>query len=71
MCLLYILKRDADHNEYNAMLIRAKSVKQARMIANSNCGDEGEIWCDEGKVSCKVVERKGNPEIVIESYNSA
>lgn len=51
---LYILKRtdEVHYDEYEAKIIRAKNVKEARSIANSSHGDEGRIWNNPIKVKC-------------------
>ena len=40
---------------YNRKMVRAKTERRARELANINIGDEGKIWTDENLVSCQVI----------------
>ena len=69
---IFLLRRigDADWDEYLTKLVRAKNEKQAREMANERVGDEGRIWTNPNKVSCETLSRKGDPEIIIEQFNT-
>ena len=68
---LYLLTQEAAHyDEYDSKLIRAKSQKQAREIANENVGDEGKIWGDKKLVKSTIIKNKGEVGVVIESFNT-
>ena len=66
---LFLLKRTdgADYDEHDAKVIRAKSEKQAREIANENTGDEGKIWGDKKEVTCEIVTAAGEAGALLES----
>ncbi len=68
---LFLLDRDEDncnHDEIDSVLIRARSEKQARMLANSCHATEGRIWEDPELVSCEIVTAKGQPGIIMSSF---
>jgi len=69
---LYLLTREetAYYDEYDSKLIRAKSQKQAREIANENVGDEGKIWDDKKLVKSTIIVNHGEVGVVIESFNA-
>lgn len=64
---LFLLKRKADYNECDAMLIRAKNEEQARAMANSNAAKEGKVWGNSSPTECIAIFREGNPEILLAS----
>ena len=55
----------AYYDSYYGKVIRAKSEKSARKLANENTGDEGKIWEDTNKVSCKIITVNGDEEIIL------
>jgi hypothetical protein len=63
---IYLLERsdddDVDWDEYEAKIIRAKTVKEARSIANRHTGDEGCIWDNVIKVKCIQIPVCGESE---------
>ena len=70
---LYLLTRTdgPTYDAYEAKLIRAKSQKQAREIANIDTGDEGEIWVDKKQVKSTILKNKGRVGEIITSFNAA
>ena len=69
---IYLLKRidGPDYDEYDEKVIRAKSEKQAREIANKNVGDEGQIWADKNLVVAEIVTAAGEPGVISDSFNA-
>lgn len=57
---IYVLDRMeiVNYDEYYGKVIVAKDEWRAREIANENVGDEGKIWNDPTRVSCKEVDKK-------------
>jgi hypothetical protein len=55
---------------YDGKVIRAVSPSEARKVANEHVSDEGEIWQDVTKVSCKQIKEDGQPKVVLESFNA-
>jgi len=70
--MIYLLKR-ADrigYDEYVAKIIRASSEQEARDIANTNTGDEGQLWTDATRVSCEPLDAEGASGPLLESFNA-
>ena len=68
---LYLLERDyCGHDECDSKLIRARTQKQARRIANVEAGDEGKIWENKERVKCIVVTNEGAVGEIIASFNA-
>ena len=69
---LYLLTRlnGIRYDEFDAMLIRAKSELEARIIANTDVGDEGQIWKRTELVCCKEILAEGKSERIITSFNA-
>jgi len=66
---LYLLEReDGTYDEFDAKLIRAKSQRQARKIANESAGAEGEIWENKKRVDCTIITNKGAIGEIMASY---
>jgi len=62
---IYLLKRrECGWDEYSARVIIAKNEQRAREIANENIGYEGQIWADASRVTCKIVEKKIEGEVL-------
>jgi hypothetical protein len=63
---IYLLERsddeDVDWDEYEAKIIRAKTVKEARSIANRTTGMEGCIWDNVIRVTCTQIPVSGESE---------
>ena len=70
--MLYLLCRigPIGYDEYDAKVVRAASKREARETANQNVGEEGAIWLDTAKVSCRVVDAKGQPKVILSSFNA-
>ena len=67
--MLYLLK-DRKSNGYDVMdscIVRSTDPKTARKLANKVCKDEGEIWTDCQRVSCRSISTNAmqNPSKVI------
>ncbi len=64
---IYLLERTAaaDQYEHKAKIIRAKSVKEARNIANDNCWVEGRIWNSLTKVKCMQIKVTGKSKEIL------
>ena len=71
---LYILRPlNKDVREFNpwydknfGYVIRAKNKKSARKLAEINAGDEGEdVWLDNEKTSCEILESEGTTELIM------
>jgi hypothetical protein len=71
---LYLLSRDniftCEYDEYDEKLIRAKTSKEARLIANESTGSEGKIWEDTKKVKVKEIKVTGKSGVIMTSYNA-
>ena len=69
---LYILKRiyEVDWDENNAKIVRAINPNRARTLANLNVGDEGYIWGDPAKVTCKPIRVTGKEGVVITDFKN-
>jgi len=67
---IFLLKRKklVGYDEFGAMLIVAKNEVRAREIANKHAADEGRIWADAARVSCKIIDGK-TEGIVISDFN--
>jgi len=54
---LYLLTRTESvmADEYSACLVTASSEKNARELANENCGSEGYIWTDSARTEAKNI----------------
>ena len=63
---LYFLNRKdlCGYDERQSFVVRAKSPVAARKLVNARREDEGEIWLDPGKVTCKELKTDG-PERTI------
>ena len=69
MKLFLLVRKDTDWDEFSKHLVRARNEREARIIANTCCGDEGTIWDSAGLVHCRVITSKGKPEIVMSDFN--
>ncbi len=70
---LYLLTRlhTVGWDEVVSLVIRAENEEQATQIANTNTGNEGEIWDDPLQVSCEVLENEGDVGIIIDDYKAS
>lgn len=63
--MIYLLWRpdrpNFDYDSYDSKVVVAPSEQRAREIANGEVGDEGRIWDDPTKVSCRVLDPDGKP----------
>lgn len=68
---IYVLERKerAGYDEVEGVVIVAPSEDAARLIANTDNGDEGKIWDDPAKVSCKIVD-PNTEGIVLSSFRA-
>ncbi len=64
---LLSLKRTADYDENDAMVVRASSEATARALANEQASAEGHIWNDPEKVNCEPLSPKGKAEVILVS----
>lgn len=64
---LYLLKREseADYNQDEAMLIRANSEEQARIIASSSEDSPLGCWTKSACCTCEPLSVDGNVEILL------
>ncbi len=69
---IYLLERAefTGYAECVVKIIRAKSVKEARIIANLNTESEGEIWNNLIKVKCTHIEVLGQSKEILSSFNA-
>lgn len=70
--MIYLLTRTdhTEYDEYDAKVVRARSEKRARYIANITTGDEGKIWTDPTKVTCEVLKTSKPEGIILASFNA-
>ena len=70
---LYLLERisnDLIYDNNDGHIIRAKSAKRARELAQEVAADEGPIWEDLQKVSCKAVTYKGEEGFILTDFQA-
>ncbi len=69
---IYLLARygDISYDETTGFVIAAKDEIQARKMANELAKDEGKIWVSKRKVSCVEIIKKGDPRIILQSFNA-
>jgi len=69
---IYLLTRNdyVGYDEYDGKVIRAESEEKARICANCNTADEGEMWTDKKAVTCELVPREGETEHILESFRA-
>lgn len=75
MMYLWRLKRltDIQYDEYEEFIIAAQSATEARVIAGSNCGDEGStVWASETYSSCSRLNPRQMtvPKVIMSSFNA-
>ena len=70
MRLYLLFRKELTYDAFGAKLIRAKSQKQARKIANEEVCGEGEIWENKELVECTVITNEGTVGVVIASFNA-
>jgi len=69
---LYILQRQASYDELRGVVVRAESSRQARRLASSYRGDEGEdVWMDKNQTTCRQVKNDGKPEVILCDFYEA
>jgi hypothetical protein len=69
--LLTVITTVPNWDYYDSMIIRARSHKEARKIANTYANREGKIWEDKEKVSCNKIDLEGKSGMILGSFNSA
>ena len=57
-----------DYNEYVAKVIRAKTAKEARFLANQDVGYEGKVWTDTDIVRCRKINPDGKNKVISTDY---
>lgn len=69
---IYILNREGQigYDEYDSMIVCAKTPKEARDIARENCGDEGAVWNDPELSTCKILKPGKTSAVILGSYNA-
>lgn len=74
---IYLLKAKGDvsgvlaHDCACAFAVRARTAKEARMLAATQCGDEGPVvWTDSTMSSCRVVggQARGKSEVLVRDF---
>ena len=70
--MLYLLTRNERirYDEYDSKVVRANSEPHARFIANTMTGDEGTIWEDRKRVTCRELPPEGKWGIILQSFNA-
>ncbi len=58
------------YDEYYGKVIRAKSKREARQIANMTVGDEGRIWENCLKVACEAIDPDGPSDTLLTDFNA-
>lgn len=69
--MIYLLTRHDDYTYVHArgFVVIAKSVKEARLLASTQAGFEGEaFWLDPANVTCEELKDVGEPRVVIRDY---
>ena len=68
---IYVLERlgKVSWDECEGFVIVASREAGARLLANTKSGDEGKIWDDPAKVSCKIVDPSVEG-IVLEAFRA-
>ena len=70
---LYFLSRDkGSYDELHAVVVRAKSEKEARVLASTYRGDEGfETWLDEKRSTCEKLQVRGKNQVICADFHEA
>jgi len=73
---LYVLRPIKEWDPYYDMawgfVIKAHSAKEARVLAQSEAGDEGDnAWLDSEITTCKQLQSTGKVEIVLRDFHYA
>ena len=65
----YYMNNPFGYNSNYGHVIRAKSEEQARIMAASNCGDEGrDVWMDRELTKCTVLSHDGDTKFIMTEY---
>lgn len=72
---LYRLDEDKESvDEAHAFIVRARSPKRARQIAQDNAGDEinflEDFWLDKTNVSCEELKIEGKERLILRDFNA-
>lgn len=68
---LWILSRNC-HNwdEYDSMVVRSKTAKEARILAAKKDSFNPDFWLDPKKSDCEYLPHKGEAGVLIGSFNA-
>ena len=61
---------DANWDETNGCVIRAKTENEARLLANEESYNEKDKWLDKNKTSCEQLVNKGKAGVILVDYNA-
>ncbi len=72
MKIFYLSVRNVvGYDSYDAKVVIAVNECNARKMANENTGDEGDIWQDKDKVSCRLIRLMSEVEgVLLASFNA-
>ncbi len=60
------------YDTMDSVIVRAKSENDARELAASVCGAEGEhVWLDHNCTICEVIRSAGKASVILRSFNNA
>ena len=69
MKLFKLTRTDSvDYDEYDSFVVRAKNEKEARDLLQKE--HSYDTWPNGSNVTCEVLRNKGDPEIIIGSFNA-
>jgi hypothetical protein len=70
---LYILNRpECSYDELREIVVRAKNEKEARFLAATRRGDEGEsAWLDEKQSTCEKLQVRGKSVVICADFYEA
>lgn len=72
---LYILNRpepECSYDELREVVVRAKNEKEARFLAATRRGDEGEsAWLDEKQSTCEKLQARGKSQVICVDFREA
>ena len=71
--MLYLLLNNSKKSGYDSYLgkvIRAKSEKEARKIANEDTGAECKIWENSKIASCEKIKSVGTSKVILSDFYS-
>ena len=67
MALFLITRKDeVNYGEQIACVVRAKSRREARMVASKSAGDEGStLWIDTSLTKCSLLVTHGDSKLIL------